>query len=95
MNWLIALLWESILKPLLSTLQPDINDKLSPLRGEYLPQLLEKYDISQIEQKFGGGLTWRRMSLRPSSHTRPSLFRCYVGNMRTDFEAALRLGKQR
>jgi hypothetical protein len=55
-NWLIALLWESIVKPLLSTLQPDINDKLSPLRGEYLPQLLEKYDISQIEQKFGGGL---------------------------------------
>ena len=24
------------------------QDKLSPLRGEYLPQLLQKYDISQV-----------------------------------------------
>jgi hypothetical protein len=29
-NWFVQLFWDTLLRPLLSTLQPDIEDKVSP-----------------------------------------------------------------
>mmetsp|Transcript_14047 Transcript_14047/g.32364 ORF Transcript_14047/g.32364 Transcript_14047/m.32364 type:complete len:548 (-) Transcript_14047:156-1799(-) len=55
-NWFVQLFWDTLLKPILSTLQPDIEDKICPLRGDYRAELLKRFDISEIEIAFGGEL---------------------------------------
>jgi len=55
-NWFVQLFWDTLLKPILSTLQPDIEDKICPLRGDYKAELLKRFDISEIEIAFGGEL---------------------------------------
>jgi hypothetical protein len=61
-NWFVQMFWDSLLKPVLSTLQPDIEDKICPLTGDWKAKLLERYDASEIEKEFGGQLD---LSARP------------------------------
>ena len=55
-NWFVQLCWNTVLKPLISSLQPDIEDKLCPLYGDYRPQLFARYAEDQVEVAFGGTL---------------------------------------
>jgi len=55
-NWFVHFFWDTIIKPILSTLQPDIEDKICPLRGDFEAELKERFDVDQIEVAFGGTL---------------------------------------
>ena len=55
-NWFVQLCWNTVLKPLISSLQPDIEDKICPLYGDFRPQLFARFDPSQVEIAFGGTL---------------------------------------
>jgi hypothetical protein len=55
-NWFVHLFWDTIIKPILSTLQPDIEDKIIPLKGDYEAELRSRFDVDQIEVTYGGKL---------------------------------------
>lgn len=55
-NWFVSLFWDTIIKPILMTLQPDIEDKILPLTGDYEAKLKERFDVDQIETAYGGTL---------------------------------------
>ena len=52
----VQLFWDTLLKPLLATLQPDIEDKICPLTGDWKAKLLDRYDVEEIEVGLGGQL---------------------------------------
>ena len=55
-NWFVQLCWNTVLKPLISSLQPDIEDKICPLYGDFRPQLFARFSPDQVEIAFGGNL---------------------------------------
>jgi hypothetical protein len=55
-NWFVQLCWNTVLKPLISSLQPDIEDKICPLYGDFRPQLFARFSPDQVEVAFGGNL---------------------------------------
>ena len=55
-NWFVQLCWNTVLKPLISSLQPDIEDKICPLYGDFRPQLFARFAPDQVEIAFGGKL---------------------------------------
>jgi hypothetical protein len=55
-NWFVQLCWNTVLKPLISSLQPDIEDKICPLYGDFRPQLFARFAPEQVEMAFGGKL---------------------------------------
>jgi len=55
-NWFVHLFWDTIIKPILSTLQPDIDDKICPLTGDFQAKLKERFPSAEIEIQWGGDL---------------------------------------
>ena len=58
----MSLLWDTLLKPILLTLQPDIDEKILPLRGDFRAELLKKFAKEEVEMAFGGSLDISRMT---------------------------------
>jgi hypothetical protein len=55
-TWWMQVCWDSMVSPLLKTLQPDIQDKIVPLTGDWKKKLRERYEESEIETAYGGTL---------------------------------------
>ena len=55
-TWWMQVCWDSMVSPLLRTLQPDIQDKIVPLTGDWKKKLRERYEESEIETAYGGTL---------------------------------------
>ena len=55
-TWWMQVCWDSMVSPLLRTLQPDIQDKIVPLTGDWKKKLRERYKESEIETAYGGSL---------------------------------------
>lgn len=47
-NWFVHIFWDSLLKPILMTLQPDIEDKIIPLKGDFKAELLRKFEPEEV-----------------------------------------------
>ena len=58
-NFFVQIFWDSLIKPVLSTLQPDIEDKISPLTNDWKLEWRKRFDLEQTEIEFGGLLDVR------------------------------------
>ena len=67
-NFFVQIFWDSLIKPVLSTLQPDIEYKISPLTNDWKLEWRKRFDLEQTEIEFGGLLDVRICSAGGGAH---------------------------